>query len=630
MNIKTPGTTVIARLIIAASILAYFFSANSCANQGVGPGGGPRDSIPPLVINSHPQPFETNYEGKEVRLTFDEYVVATELNNKLVISPPLAAKSEIKTKGKSIVIQLKEDLIPGRTYSFDFQDGIKDYNEGNQIESFRMLFSTYDKIDTLRISGYLLDAFTLEPVENAMATLYSIDEDSLFTSLVPDYIAKTNKEGFFMFDNLAEGTYRLFGLVDADNNYYYNNYEQISFSDSLLKPEARFVAQIDTLINEGDTVISNGYTEYSPMGIYQFLFTEEEYLQFLDNYQREAPDQFSLVFSEALTDSFRFNLLPKTETDVLYTEFNKERDSLNVWITDTLIAGNDSLYLELSYTVSDSTGLPISKTDTLDLFYFKKNKPSRIKKEKEEEPDKEHGLFSINTNLTANNFDLNKPILVTMPAPVKAFNDTVFHLQKVIDDSTHTTEAISIKAVEGSKRKFIIEYEVAEASAYRLMIDSASITTFTGLYNQPLSASFKTQSADHYGTAIFNLSGVDTTAILQLVKNNDKEALVKELYIDSKQKGKIRLDFLKPDKYKAKLIIDSNGNGKWDGGSFEKKLAPEKVFYFPKVINIKSNWDLEEDWTIDLDHPDYQKPKEEEKKEQGKKEQGKRQENIRR
>ena len=264
------------QFILIVAIVTYIFSSNSCANQGVGPTGGDKDTIVPVIVNSKPNPFETNYTGNEIQLTFDEYVVNDNLNSKLVVSPPLAEKVSIKIKGKSIVVKINEDLIPDRTYSIDFKNGIKDYNEGNILEGFRMLFSTYDEIDTLRIEGYLLDAFTLEPVENAMATLYSFDNDSLFSTLSPDFIAKADDKGYFLFDNLPEGEYKLYGLVDGDNNLIFSqDTEQIAFVDSILSPSVEFINQIDTIFHDNDTIISNGYLEYYPKHQYNLLFFQD-------------------------------------------------------------------------------------------------------------------------------------------------------------------------------------------------------------------------------------------------------------------------------------------------------------------------------------------------------------------
>ena len=595
------------QLLLLIAIMAYLISSNSCANQGVGPGGGPRDSIPPTILNSIPVPFQTNFEGKEIHLTFDEYVVADNLTSKLVVSPPLAEKTTIKTKGKSIVVKFNEDLIPSRTYSIDFKDGIKDYNEGNKLEGFRMLFSTYDHIDTLRISGYLLDAFTHAPVENAMASLYSVKEDSFFTSLRPDFIAKADDQGYFLFDNLPEGSFRLYGLVDGDNNLLFSQEtELIAFTDTMITPSAQFIHKPDTIIENEDTLISNGFTKYYPEPVYALLFQEDYYNQYLVSSTRESEDKILLNFNESLTDSFKFSLIDidQKPSNWSYVEYGQNRDSVNIWITDTLISGIDSLYLKVEYTLTDSAGIYITQIDTLNLFYFDKETTKTKKHKKSEEQEKAPALFSFNTNLMANNFDLNKPILITAPIPINKLDKSVIKLEKTLTDSTSEAVDFKLEALDGSKRKFKISYQPQEASTYHFSIDSAYTYSLNGIPNDGFSSTFKTQKADYYGTAIFELEGYNGIGIVQLLKNNDKEEVVKTVKIKPGDKKAV-FDFLKPDKYKIKLIADLNNNGKWDTGDIEKNIQPEVVYYFPKIINVKSNWELKENWGIssEMDGP---------------------------
>lgn len=593
--------------LVFGALLTYVLLSNSCANQGVGPGGGPRDSIPPVVISSTPLPFQTNFEGNEVQLTFNEYVVADNLSSKLVVSPPLAEKTTLKTKGKSIIVRFNEDLIPSRTYSVDFKDGIKDYTEGNKVEALRMLFSTYDKIDTLRISGYLLDAFTHAPVENAMASLYSVKEDSFFTSLRPDFIAKADEEGFFMFDNLPEGSFRLFGLVDGDNNLYFSKKnELIAFVDTMITPQAQFIHITDTIIENEDTLISNGFTKYYPDAVYALLFQQDNFNQYLANSKRETSDLISLTFKESLTDSFSFSLIgiDRETSSWAYVEYGHKRDSVNIWITDTLISSIDSLYLKVEFTTIDTVANYVTKTDSLNLFYFaKKEQKSKQRKAAEEKEDLPT-LFSFKTNLAANNFDLNKPILITAPLPINTLDKSSVKLEKALTDSTSEPVQFELESIPDSKRMYIINFKPLEETTYHFSIDSASTNSISGVPNNGLKSSFKTQKADYYGTIIFELEGFTGNGILQLLKNNDKEDVVRTVSVAEGDK-KVVLDYLKPDKYKVKIIADTNNNGQWDTGNFEKNKQPEMVYYFPKINTVKSNWEIKETWTIssEMDGP---------------------------
>lgn len=605
-------------LLVTVGIF-YLLFGNSCANPGAGPEGGPRDSIAPVVESMVPANYSTNFKGKEITVTFDEYVVMDNLQTKLVVSPPLAEKPTIKTKGHGISIKINEDLIPDRTYSIDFKDGIKDYNEGNKLESLRMLFSTYDKIDTLHIEGYLVDAFTLDPIENSIATLYTLEDDSIFSTLRPDFIARTDDKGYFLFDNLPEGKYKLYGLVDADRNLFFSqDAEQVAYIDSFLYPDAKFIEKIDTVFAEEDTLINyTGYTEFSPGQVNMFLFVHDYYNQFPVKSDRDVADRMTLSFNETLTDSFRFELIgaPSPE-EWSYVEFNEEHDSLSIWITDTTLIRTDSLYLKITYTGLDSLQNFETKIDTLKMFYIKKEAKGKPKKKEEAKEVDPVEMFEFTSNLKANNFDLNSEIVMEAPSPIESFNDTIVKVFTAINDSTFEEVPFKLSFIEDSKRKFKVSFELKEATSYTLEIDSASVNTLSGIQNLGFSSKFKTQKLDYYGNAIFNISGIEEPYILQLLKNSKEEAVVKFEQCKADQK-EITFNYLAPGKYKVKLIVDANQNGKWDPGSIDLKIQPEKVYYFEKIINIKSNWDLKEDWSIEPGKFTPKKLTDDDKKEKG-------------
>jgi hypothetical protein len=579
---------------VTFSFFAVIILSQSCANPGAGPGGGDRDSIPPVIIAMHPEPNQTNFIENEISITFDEYIVLDNLSNKLVISPPLAEKPTIKTKGKTVFVKITEDLIPNRTYSIDFKDGVKDYNEGNKVESIRMLFSTYDYIDTLRIDGYLLDAFTLKPVENATATLYTIDEDSVFSTMRPDFIAKVDEKGYFLFDNLPQGKYKLYGLVDIDNNLLFSQVtEQIAYIDSFIVPDAEYINKPDTLFENGDTLISVGYTNYSPEPVFGLLFSEYQYIQYLSSSARVSADKILLTFNESVSDSFQFNLINQAnDSNWNYAEFGLNRDSISIWITDTTLIQNDSLYMRIAYTMNDTLFQPMTQIDTLKMFFSPK------KKSKKEETSPEIETFIFSSNHKSSNFDLNTPVLIESESPLETFEDSLIHFRIAINDSTFETVDFTIEPLEGSLRKFKINYETIAETNYIISIDSAVIKTLSGISNLAFESKFKTQSTDYYGAAIFKVTGIEQEASIQLLKNSEDEEIIKSISLNSNQKSVV-FDYLKPGKYIVKLVIDTNQNGKWDTGKIDEKIQPEAVYYFDKIINIKSNWELKENWVIE-------------------------------
>jgi hypothetical protein len=584
-------------VLFIAVFPVYLLSVTSCANPGVGPSGGDKDSIPPVVVNSIPTQLQSQFTGKEMEILFNEYVVVDNISEKLVISPPLAKKPSVRTKGKSIIVKMEEDLIPDRTYSFDFGDGIKDYNEGNKMKSLRLVFSTGIQLDTLRISGFIYDAKSLMPAPNVLATLYSLDNDSVFKNLNPDFIARTDEKGYFLFDNLPEGCYKLYGLKDDDKNLKFSSAnELIAFTDSMIIPTAHFVGKIDTVISGSDTSISKGHTEFLPENLTLLLFPDDFYSQYLISSKRESNEKCLFVFNEPVTDSLKFGVVGydsiKNWKEI---EYSQKLDSVSLWITDTTLAKKDTLLFSVKYPFTDTTGTTVMKTDTLKMLYSKPTQPTKLAKAK---PSSGDNYFRFSNNL-ASNFDLNSNIKIEASSPVDSVGKGLFKLNEMINDSTPAPLTYELKAVNGSKRKFQLVFPLKENTKYQLSLDTAVIKAISGIQNAGFSTKFSTQKKDFYGSVILSISGVEGKGIIQLVKNDKQESLVREIPYDQTKKT-IVLDYLKPEKYLLKFISDLNGNGKWDTGKLSEKRQPEPVCYFEKELAIKSNWEIKESWQINF------------------------------
>ncbi|HKK82067.1 MAG TPA: Ig-like domain-containing protein, partial [Prolixibacteraceae bacterium] len=551
---------IIGKAIVLLALALYMFS---CANPGAGPGGGPRDSIAPAVLSTVPNPYATNYNGRQIEINFDEYVVADNLESTMVISPPLAKKTEVRIKGKGIVIKIDEDLVPGRTYSVDFKDGIKDYNEGNVLEGFRMLFSTYDKIDTLRIKGYLLDAFTLEPVENVMVSLYSINHDSVFQTMRPDFIAKPDEYGFFLFDNLpANEEYRLFGLIDGDKDLMFSQEtEKIAFIDSVISPKAKYVERIDTLFEENDTIISEGFTEFLPGPVNAYLFEHDQFNQYIDVAERDKKDHMLLTFGETLTDSFKYELVGQYADNWSYVEYGTNKDSVDFWITDTTLVNTDSLYLSVTYTATDTADRYVSLTDTLDMFFVAKenNKNNREKLDEEvNDSVKQPELYSLSTNLKSSTFDLNRELILVAPSPVRSLPKQAVDFQIQVNDSTYKAVDFNLHKLKESEREYRIDFDVEENSTYQLEVDSASVLTLTGIPNEPFQMKVESRELGYYGAVILNIEGFSGPALIQLLEDGENEKLVKQMDTVIVEGNELMLSYLSPGNYRVKLIDDRN------------------------------------------------------------------------
>lgn len=621
--------------------IAYLVFTTSCANPGM-PTGGDKDSIPPVVLKTVPEMNVTNYKGHTVSLTFNEFVISDEVSTKLIVSPPLKKKPTVRTKSKTLTVELGDSLMKNVTYVLDFRDAIADNNEKNPLENFRFAFSTGPQFDSLMVGGYVLHAANLEPVEEAMVLLYDgTDSLSAFREKIPKYIAKTDEEGFYALTNIAPGKYRLFALEDADNSLTYNQTgERIAFFDSLVVPtdpdisgavnldSFHFAELPDSLKTEADTIAAKersiaGKVDINrlhsseiiiPSGLdadslmpdrqakettiaphYLLLFAEKTFEQFLDEYNRAQRNLIKFYFSNSVTDSFRVDLISPQPSlaDWSYLEFNSTRDSISLWIKDTLVSNTDTLMLQLKYETIDKLGAQITELDTLDLVYTEPVQRGRKKKAKEDElPVVQTFSFRISAK---DGFDPYNPVVIESPEPLEAFDYSKVHLYQMVDT---LEELISFDIAQDSviKRKFEIRHNWEFEGAYRLEIDSAAARNFAGEPSMPANQKFKIQKEAFYGRIFMDIKRVPGNCIVQLLKNTEEEEVLKQIMI--KGDGITEFPFLKPEKYKVRLIVDRNQNGLWDTGDLDEWRQPERVVYYSKILKIRSNFEVHENWLL--------------------------------
>lgn len=588
-------------LIIAA--LAWIVIISSCANQGM-PTGGPKDSIPPILLETSPKYKELNYKGDEVILTFNEYIVPDGVSELLVISPPVKKRPTIRTKGKSLVIQFNEELMDSTTYSFDFKNSIADNNEKNPYVNMRFSFSTGDVHDSLRVAGRVMNAFNLEPIESALVLLQKNLHDSAVYKVRPNYIAKTDKTGLFMIDNIAPGTYNIFSLNDANNDLLYNEgAEEMAFLDTLVVPSVDYHEEIDTLAKGVDSLMVVGHTHFSPDPLYLRHFTEDIFEQYLDSYTRDNRHKCSFLFNESVEDTFDVRLIGNDATDWYLMEPNEGMDSLVLWISDTTVARFDTLFMELSYYQLDSVAKLYVQKDTIEMKFTdrverEKKKKKRIKKEDEEKKPVAIPQFNWKTNIKGSNFDLNQSISLTVPEPIDFFDSTKVNLF-LTEDTLKTPLVFNFEKDTAKWRTYTINYNWEAETSYTFEIDSAACENIYGITSKKLSKKFKTREADYYGQIMVELTSVNCPMLVQLLKNNDKESIVGQHSVNQDQT--VIFDYVSPEKYKVKVIYDENGNGKWDSGSYQDKYLPEKVAYVNEVIKVRSNWDKKFGWDLKVD-----------------------------
>ncbi len=583
--------------VVALFIALAFYT--SCANQGM-PTGGPKDSLPPILIETTPAIRGVNFSGKEVRLTFDEYIISDAVSENLVISPPLQKRPSLRTRSKTLIVAFNEDLINDVTYSLDFKNSVVDNNERNPYNNLRMIFSTGSDIDTLRIAGVVKNGFNLDVQEKILVMLHSNLHDSSLVKNTPDYIARTDSRGMFLFDNVKAGEYRLYAVNDGNNDLKYNpGAEEIAFADSIVIPYAEFRAEPDTLISGADSLLISGNTYFFPEPFYLRTFTEKIFDQYIEKATRDTRYRSQIVFNETVSDTLGIRLFYREETDWFLLEHNERMDSITIWVTDTLVASMDTLRFEIAFNQLDTLGQIYLAHDTLSLVYTEKIRQETRRRSRDEEEEKPEVVqFHFSDNIKSSGFDLNVPIYITAPEPVLEFDLSAIRLVET-EDLTDTSLPLKVSRDTTRWRTWLIDYKWQPNTSYILEIDSAASQNIYGITNKSVKREFTTQKDDFYGSIILHLASVEDPLLVQLLDNSKEELVLRT--IKTNVDGTIKFDFLAPNKYKVKVIFDSNNNGEWDTGTLEGRRQPERIAYLPEIIRVRSNWDNEFTWDMKPD-----------------------------
>jgi hypothetical protein len=598
------------------SLIAVALTIYSCASIGR-PDGGPIDETPPKFVKSSPNPGEVNVGKKKISIEFDEYIKLEKPSEKIVISPPQIQQPEIKAVGKKVQVSLLDTLKPNTTYTVDFGDAIVDNNEGNPLGNFTFTFSTGTAIDSMEVAGTLLEAENLEPVKGMMIGLHSNLADSAFLKLPFDRVGRTDSRGKFSIKGVAPGSYRIYGLLDSDQNYAYTQKsEALAFNDSLVIPRWETRTRQDTAWVDSltiDTITERQFTYYLPDNLILRSFKADASSQYLVKQERTEPYKFTMYFA-AKADS-----LPKLsglnfDDSKLIVESNLRKDTINYWITDSLVYKMDTLKLSLNYLYTDTLDRLVPRTDTLALVSkvkaAKKDEAKDTKKKKRrKDDDEEEGPKTefLKADLSASSaMDVYGYATLTFPEPPARIDTSAIHLKMKVDtlwqDVGYTFEQDTANMM-----RYRIYSDWDFGQEFELTVDSASMEGIYGLHNNKLAANFKVKAEEEYCNIFFNISGADPSAFVELL--NPQDNVVRRIKV---RNGSADFYFLAPGKYCARLINDRNGNGVWDTGAYteEEKIQPEEVFYYPQIVEPKANWELNQDWDIKALSLDKQKPDE--------------------
>ncbi|WP_246034846.1 Ig-like domain-containing protein [Polaribacter aestuariivivens] len=526
-------------------LLVVVFLMNSCAKTGR-PDGGPKDEEAPLFITSDPPYESTNFNKKEIKLDFNEYIKLKDLNKQLVVSPPLKNPLLVTPQGtasKFLKIKILDTLQPNTTYIFNFGNAIEDNNENNTLEGFKYVFSTGSYIDSLTTSGKLQNAFSTEKPKTTNILLYKIDStytDSLVYKQKPNYVTSALDTTVFKFTNLKEGNYRLIALEENISDYIFNpKLDKIGF----LK---------DTISLPRDSILLKPILLFKEIQKYEFRRGKEI---------SKGKIQFGF---EGKTKNLKINLLSKVpDTFKSISRFEKDKDTLNYWFTPI---DADSL----NFTVTNDIFI-----DTLTV---------RLSKKK---------LDSLSINFPSDRvLNFRDTLFINSNNPITAIDTSKISL---IDTDTLNIPFTTFKSTK--ENKIGILFDKKQKSAYNLKLLPKAIVDIYETSTDTLKYSFRTKELEDYGKITLSVvNSKNENLIIDLISTKEKNKIVERRYIKSSEN--LVFDLLEPKTYVFRAIIDTNKNNIWDTGNYLKKSQPEKIIYFETTIELRANYFFNETFFV--------------------------------
>ncbi len=592
---------------LVAVIISLLMAA--CASMGR-PEGGPRDEDPPVYVRSNPAPGEVRFNKNRIEVYFNENVQLENPQQKVVVSPAQRLTPQVIAGGKRVTVDLRDTLLPNTTYTIDFADAIADLNEKNILDGFALDFATGDTIDTLRISGMLFSARNLEPAQQILVGVHSNTADSAISTLKLDRIARTNQYGQFTIRGMKPGQYRVYAINDINRDYKWDRSEDVAFYDFIVEPSAVNFEVTDTLLaSDGtDSLATRPGVQYLPNDILLTWFNEEYRSQYLGDYSRADSTRITLNFAAPadtlpiLTIVSGANAGRRIDQSNSILNTTLYLDSLDIWFTDPAIYTQDSMLIEARYKRTDTLDNLSWTTDTLRFNYIRRKQK---KEKKKEEADSVPKVDLLEFKVTSGSQqDLYKGLTFSVSQPISVIDSAGIHLEIKQDTLwTPVTPPVLRQDTIYTPLRYKADYQWEPGEKYRLTIDSMAIKGIYGYINRPVIHEFSVKNFEDYSTLTFNLTDSTGLIVVELLNSQDQPVMTLPV-VD----GSVTFDYINPGTYYARGFYDVNHNGVWDTGSIAEQRQPEEIFYYPKKIELKKNWDIQQSWNP-LEIPvDMQKP----------------------
>ena len=526
-----------------AFLLATLLLLTNCAKRGVIT-GGKKDTLAPKIVNSSPDNFSTNFRGNEVKIVFNELIKIKDINKQLIISPPLKKEPIIIPQGsasKFISIKILDTLKPNTTYSFNFGQSITDNNEGNPYSQFKYVLSTGNYIDSLTIVGKVKDAYNQKPDNFVSVMLYDAKTftDSTVYKETPLYVTNTlDSLKVFSLENLKEGSYRIIALKDIGNNNKFNpETDKIGFLDFPITTPTKDLFELE-------------------------LFKEEKVFK-VEKPTQESNNKLFLGYQGKFKNTKIKASYNNKEIPIRIAKFpSKDKDSVQIFYPITKM---DSIQIDVSngtYSKSFTTKLKnLKEADTLNI------------------ESKTGGILAF-TN----------PFVLKSNTPIVSIDESKIILRN--KDSINVKFSSKIIDFE---QEITFDFKKEEDEKYTLELLPGAIKDFYDTTNDSLKYNFSTKQLSDYGNLRINLTNAKRFPII--VELLDKENVLYSM--SSADKTSFFFETIEPKLYTVRIIYDDNANDEWDTGNYLAKKQAEEIIYFPKLIDVRANWDVEQDFILD-------------------------------
>lgn len=609
-------------------LLALLLTA-ACASIG-NPDGGRFDETPPRVVGSSPADGAVNVSKRKVQILFDEYIKLEKASEKVVISPPQIEPANVRADGKRVKVDFYDSLRANTTYTIDFSDAIEDNNEGNPMGQYTFSFSTGDVIDTMQVSGRVLNAADLEPIKGIMVGLYPADSiwnDTIFRTRPFLRVSRTNGEGRFTIKGVKDGAYRVRALDDKDGDFVFSQKnERVAFDTTVYVTGSFPDVRMDTVWRDSlwyDSIRVVPYTHYTPDDVLLLAFLEDGQERHLLKTVYPEPTSFTFYFTAPSDSTPRIKGLNFDER-CLVADASLKNDTVTFWVTDTaLIHRQDTLSMILSYMETDTLGQLVVTNDTLDLSpkttyakiaaerskqieAWEKDRERRQKKAKKPLPYEENPYertwleagFKPSGSLAP-----NQNVRYLAKEPILEVDTTKIHFY-VKKDTDWLPAPFLFMPEERSSKSYMLYAEWEPGQKYRFVMDTAAVVSVLEHESKSVRQEFHVRAVEEYGSIFIHVISPDTGVVVQLLSKNDKV----EAQQRTDKDGNADFFFMKPGEYYMRCYVDANGNGQWDTGDYASGLQPERVYYFGKPLPLKAQWDLRQDWDIRAVDVARQKP----------------------